>query len=235
MTNTAGGLPQASGEGTAVVLPPLPDRRSLPAWVPPGYGAPLLVVISGPTAVGKTTVLRHLRELGRPYHITVTVTTRAPRPGEVHGRDYFFVSRPEFEAMAARGEFLEYACVHGKDYYGTPRAQIRAALARGLDVIVPPDVQGAAAIRAAVPGAVTIFMAARSLEELERRLRSPERGHSEEEIQRRMETARAEMARVSEFDYLVINEEGRLDDTVREIDLIIQAEKRRVRRAPIEV
>ncbi len=214
---------------------PLIDRRSLPDWAPPGYGTPLLVVISGPTAVGKTTVLRRLRALDRPYHIVVTVTTRPPRPGEVHGRDYFFVSPQEFDAMAARGEFLEYACVHGKDYYGTPRAQVRDALARGLDAIVPPDVQGAAAIRAAVPGAVSIFLAARSLEELERRLRLPERGHSEDEIRRRMATARAEMARLHEFDYLVINEEGRLDDTVLEIDLIIQAEKRRVRRAPIVV
>ncbi len=235
MTSAAADLPHPSGEGAAAVLPLLPDRDALPAWVPPGYGAPLLVVISGPTAVGKTTVLRRLRELGRPYHITVTVTTRPPRPGEAHGRDYYFVSRPEFEAMVARGEFLEYACVHGRDYYGTPRAQIREALARGLDVIVPPDVQGAAAIRAAVPGAVTIFMAARSLAELERRLRLPERGHSEDEIQRRLATARAEMARLHEFDYLVINEEGRLDATVLEIDLIIQAEKRRVRRAPIVV
>ncbi|MER3419685.1 MAG: guanylate kinase, partial [Chloroflexota bacterium] len=196
---------------------------------------PLLVAISGPTAVGKTTVLRRLRTLDRPYHVVVTVTTRAPRPGEAHGRDYFFVTPDEFRAMAAQGAFLEYARVHGTDYYGTPRAQVREALARGLDVIVPPDVQGAAAIRAAVPGAVTIFLAARSLDELERRLRLPERGHSEEEIQRRLATARMEMARLHEFDYLVINEEGRLDATVLEIDLIIQAEKRRVRRAPIAV
>ncbi len=235
MTRLPGGLPHARGEEATPARPELPFRHVLPDWVPPGYGAPLLVVVSGPTAVGKTTVLRRLRALGRPYHIVVTVTTRAPRPGEANGRDYFFVTADEFHAMAARGEFLEYACVHGTDYYGTPRAQVREALARGLDVIVPPDVQGAAAIRAVVPDAVTIFLAARSLDELERRLRLPERGHSEEEIHRRLATARMEMARLHEFDYLVINEEGRLDDTVLEIDLIIQAEKRRVRRAPITV
>ncbi len=204
-------------------------------WLPRGYLGPLLVVLSGPTAVGKTTILGRMRELGMPYDIGVTATTRPPGPGEVDGVDYHFVSRERFERMIADDDLLEYAVVHGMHLYGIPRAPIRAALAEGQDVIVPPEVQGAATVRAKVPGALTIFVAAPSFADLEERIRRRRREPDEAEVQRRLATARAEMARLREFDYLVINEEGRLDETVREIDAIIQAEKRRVKRTPIEL
>ena len=201
-------------------------------WRPAGYGEPLLVVLSGPSGVGKTSVIRRMQELGLPYHIGVTATTRPPRPHEVEGVDYYFVTRPRFEQMIADGELLEWAEVHGTHLYGIPRRPIREALARGLDVIVPPEPQGAATLRAAVPGVVTIFLAAPSFDDLQERIRA-RRSESEAEIERRLQTARAELARVHEFQYLVINEDGRLDETVRQIDTIIRAEKLRVRATPI--
>lgn len=211
------------------------DGAARPDWLPPGYGGPLLVVISGPTAVGKTSVLRRMRELHLPYTVGVTATTRPPGPDEVNGVDYHFLTRAQFEQLLAHGEFLEHAEVHGVHLYGVPREPVRAALARGEDVILPPDVQGAATVRAAVPGTLTIFLAAPSFADLEERIRRRRRESDEAEIQRRLATARAEMARLREFDYLVINAEGQLDESVRELDAIIQAEKRRVKRTPVVV
>jgi guanylate kinase len=213
--------------------PPAPGADAAPDWLPPGYGAPLLVVLCGPTAVGKTTVLRRMRELGLPYHVGVTATTRPRRPGEVDGVDYYFLTRERFQALIAAGELLEHAEYSG-NLYGIPRASVRGPLARGQDVIVPPEVQGAATVRAKVPGAVTIFLAPPSFEDLERRIRR-RRSESEAQIQLRLATARAELARVGEFDYLVVNVDGQLDQTVRAIDAIIQAERRRVHRPPIVV
>ncbi|MBI2760846.1 MAG: guanylate kinase [Chloroflexi bacterium] len=211
--------------------PPTPNSQPS-SWLPPGQGAPLLVVISGPTAVGKTTVLRRMRERGLPYCIGVTATTRPRREGEVDGVDYWFVERERFERMIANGELLEHAIVHGRHYYGIPRAPLREALARGEDVIVPPEVQGAATVRDKVPGVVTIFVAAPSFEDLERRIMH--RGLDDmEQIKTRLATARREMGRVHEFQFLVINDEGRLDETVDAIDAIIRSEKHRVGRVPI--
>lgn len=215
---------------TEASTPRAPDAPPAADWLPAGYLAPLLVVLSGPTAVGKTSILRRMRELGLPHAIGVTATTRPRAASEVDGVDYHFVSRERFEQMIADDELLEHAVVHGTHLYGIPRAPIRALLAEGRDVIVPPEVQGAATVRAKVPGALTIFLAAPSFADLERRIRRRRRESDEAEIQRRLATARAEMARVGEFDYLVINEDGRLDESVREIDAIIQAEKRRVHR-----
>jgi guanylate kinase len=212
-------------------------EQERPAWVPDGWDRPLLVVLSGPAGVGKTTVLRRMKELGLPYRVGITATTRTIRPGETDGVDYFFYSFAAFDAKRAAGEFLEYAQVHGVHWYGVPRGPIRELLACGHDVIIPPEVQGAATLRAAVPGVLTIFLAAPSFEDLEGRIRrrAGETGESEEEIQRRLATARAELARLHEFDYLVINEEARLDATVHEIDAIITAEKRRVHRPRIVI
>lgn len=208
-----------------------------PAWVPDSWNRPLLVVLSGPAGVGKTTTLRRLQELGLPYRVGITATTRPPRPGETHGVDYYFYSREEFEWKRAAGEFLESAQVHGVHWYGVPRGPIRAWLAAGYDVIIPPDVQGAATLRTLVPGVLTIFLAAPSLADLEQRIRrrAAESGERENEIQRRLTTARAELARMGEFDYLVLNEEARLDVTVHEIDAIIRAEKRRLHRPRVIV
>ncbi len=211
------------------------NSAARPPWLPEGYGAPLLVVLTGPAAVGKTTVLRRMRELGLPYHIGVTATTRPPRPTEVDGREYHFVSEETFNGWIASDELLEHAFVHGLAWYGIPRAMIRAALARGEDVIVPPEVQGAATVRAKVAGVVSIFVAPATFADLEHRIRNPERPASEAEVQRRLATARDELSRVQEFDYLVINEDGRVDETVWELHAIIQAEKRRIGRTPVIV
>ena len=211
-----------------------PAASSAPPWAPADYGHPLLVVISGPAGVGKTSALRRMRELGLPYHIGVTATTRPPRPGEIDGVDYSFLSEARFQALIDAGDLLEHALVHGVAYYGVPRAPIRAALAAGWDVLIPPEVQGAATIRRLVPGAVTIFLAPPSLDDLERRIRA--RGSEDEAaIERRLATARAELARVEEFDYLVINDEGRLDETVRQIEAIVLAERRRLHRPAVVV
>lgn len=208
-----------------------------PAWLPDGWNRPLLVVLSGPAGVGKTTVLRRIQELGLPYRIGITATTRPPRPGEVDGRDYFFYSLEQFEQLRGADGLLEYAQVHGTHWYGVPRDPIRTLLQQGCDVIIPPEVQGAATLRRTVPGVLTIFMAAPSFDDLERRIRNraAETGESDEEIQRRLATARTELARVDEFDYLVVNEEGAADATVYEIHAIITAEKRRVHRQRIVV
>ncbi|MFN8558104.1 MAG: guanylate kinase [Dehalococcoidia bacterium] len=193
------------------------------------------MVLSGPTAVGKTSVLRRMRELGLPYVIGVTMTTRAPRPGEVDGVDYRFVSREAFMALVDAGEMLEHAEVHRTNLYGIPRAPVAAALARGEDVIVPPDVQGAATVRAAVPGVVSIFLAPHTYADLERRIRLRGAERDEAEVRRRLDTARVELSRVDEFDYLVVNADGLLDETVRVIDAIITAERHRIGRPAVSL
>jgi len=130
---------------------------------------PLVVVISGPSGAGKDAVIKRMKQMGVPFHFVVTATTRPPRPGEVHGRDYLFVSLEAFAEMIEKGELLEYAVVYG-DYKGIPKQQVRDALASGKDVILRVDVQGAATIRRIMPDAVFIFLTAESEEELVRRL-----------------------------------------------------------------
>jgi len=188
---------------------------------------PLLVVISGPSGVGKDAVLAHMKERGYPFHFVVTATTRPQRPGETHGVNYFFVSEEEYDRLLAADEFLEHATVYGYRY-GVPKGQVREAWARGQDVIMRVDVQGSATIKKLVPEAVFIFLVAPSLDELMGRLKSrrTERG---EDLERRMALARAEMKCLSEFDYVVVNAQGHLDDAVDRIFAIIQAEKCRVR------
>jgi guanylate kinase len=188
---------------------------------------PLLVVISGPSGVGKDATLIRMRERGYPFHFVVTMTTRPPRPGETHGVDYFFISEEEYDRLLAADEFLEHATVYGYRY-GVPKRQVREAWARGQDVLMRVDVQGATTIKKLVPEAVFIFLVAPSLDELMQRLkdRATER---EEDLERRMATARAEMKRLPEFDYVVVNPQGHLDDAVERIMAIIQAEKCRVR------
>jgi len=173
-------------------------------------------------------VLNRMRELGYPFHFVVTMTDRAPRPGEVDGVDYWFVSTEEFEHMVEHGEMFEYARVYGQ-YKGVPKAQIREALAGGRDVAMRVDVQGAATIRRRVPGTLTVFLAPPSLDVLVDRLRRRS-GDSPEQISRRLQTALAEMERMQEFKYVVVNREGELDRAVKDIMAIIQAEKCRTDR-----
>ena len=200
---------------------------------PADQNGPLLVVITGPSGVGKDTVIARLKEIGPPCHVTVTTTTRPRRQNEAHGVDYYFVEPPQYQQMLDGGEFLEHATVYGYGY-GTPRTPVREALAAGTDVLLRIDVQGAATIARLVPGSIRIFLAPPDFAELERRLRS-RKSDDPEVIARRLKTAREELQRAGECDYLVINEDGRLDETVCQIAAIMQAERRRVRRERVVV
>ena len=188
---------------------------------------PLLIVLSGPSGVGKDAVLSRMRELDRPYHFTVTATTRPQRQGERDGVDYIFVSESRFRQMIRDGQLLEWAEVYG-NLYGVPKAQVTDALGKGRDAIIKPDVQGAATIRKLAPEALLIFLAPPNEAELKRRL-GARMTESPEALALRLETAKEEMQRASSFDYVVVNHEGRLDDAVREIDDIVVAEKVRTR------
>ncbi len=187
---------------------------------------PLLAVISGPSGVGKDMTLTRMKELGYPFYFVVTATTRPKRPDEVHGVDYFFISKGEFAEMIEQEELLEYAVVYG-DYKGIPKEQVRRALASGKDVIMRIDVQGAATIRRLVPDAVLIYLSAESEEALVRRLRE-RKTEPEGQLKLRIATARQEMKRLDIFDYIVINAEDRLDETCHKIAAIITAERCRV-------
>lgn len=200
-------------------------------YLPPP--APLVVVISGPSGAGKDAVIKRMKEMGVPFHFVVTATTRPPRPGEVHGRDYLFVSLEEFAEMIEKDELLEYAVVYG-DYKGIPKQQVRDALASGKDVILRVDVQGAATIRRIMPEAVLIFLTAESEEELVRRL-AERKSEPPEKLKIRIATARQEMKRIQEFDYAVVNRDGALDEAVRQILCIITAEKCRVHRRTVKL
>ncbi|MGV9415497.1 guanylate kinase [Nocardia sp. NPDC003693] len=166
-----------------------------------------LVVLVGPSAVGKSTVVRCVRERLPELVFSVSATTRAPRPGEVDGRDYRFVTREEFDAMIAADELLEWADIHGGlQRSGTPAAPVRAALATGHPVLIEVDLEGARSIRKAMPEAQLVFLAPPSWEELVARLTS--RGtESPEVIERRLQTAKTELAACDEFDIVIVNDE----------------------------
>ena len=165
-----------------------------------------LTVIAGPTAVGKGTVVAHILEHNPAVHLSVSATTRQPRPGEVDGVDYFFWTHEQFDAAIAAGEMLEYAVVHGVNKYGTPRTPVAEALARGEQILLEIDVQGVRQVKAAMPTARTIFIAPPSWDELVRRLAG--RGtESPEEQAGRLLTAKQELATKGEFDHVVINDE----------------------------
>lgn len=186
--------------------------------------SPLLVIVSGPSGVGKDATLKRMQARGAPFHFLVTTTTRVQRPTEVEGEDYFFVTPEEFQARVSRGEFLEYANVYG-NWYGSMRRDVEAAFALGNDVVMRIDVQGAATLRARVEGAVSIFLTA-SLDELELRLRA-RKTETEETLQRRLDTAAQEMQERVNFDYGLNNQDSHLDQTVDDIIAIIRAEKLR--------
>lgn len=194
---------------------------------------PLLVVISGPSGVGKDAVRKRMQERGCPFHFVVTATDRPQRPGEVHGKDYYFVSTAEFERMLANDELLEHAMVYGQ-HKGVPKAHVRQALVSGQDVLMRVDVQGAATIRRLVPDAVLIFLMPSSEEELIRRLQE-RRTEDPQALQMRIARAREELKCLPDFDYVVINRDNKLDETVDQIMAIITAEKCRVRPRKIEL
>ncbi len=188
---------------------------------------PLLVIISGPSGVGKDAALMRMRELGFPFHFVVTATDRPQRPGEIPGVDYHFLSTDEFQDMIRDGEFLEWANVYGQ-LKGIPKWEVREALATGKDVVLRIDVQGAATIRALAPDAILIFMLAKNEDELRSRLQW-RRTDTPEQIEHRIETARRELEHIPSFDYVIVNEQARLDEAVGQIRSIIRAEKQRVR------
>lgn len=194
---------------------------------------PVLVVISGPSGVGKDATLNRMKQSNHPFYFVVTATTRPKRPSEIDGMDYHFVSVGEFAEMIEQGELLEYAVVYG-DYKGIPKKHVREALASGLDVIMRIDVQGAATIRKLVPNAITIFLIAENEDELVRRLRD-RKTEDPDKLKMRIATARQELKRIVEFDYVVINRVDELDDTVGKVLGIISAEKSRVDWSPVEL
>ena len=193
----------------------------------PPHTEPLLIVISGPSGVGKDTVIQRMKERNLPFHFVVTATTRSPRPNEVHGKDYFFYSPDKFAEMIEKGELLEYAIVYN-DYKGIPREQVMDALASGKDVIMRLDVQGAATIRKLCPDALMIFLTIQDEDEMVNRLQE-RKTETPEELKLRIATARQEMTHIRSFDYVVINREFHLDETVDIIISIIVAEQNRVK------
>lgn len=189
---------------------------------------PLLIVISGPSGVGKDEALKAMKSIGFPFHFVVTATTRPRRTTEIDGADYHFINVAAFAEMIDQGELLEYALVYG-DYKGIPKQQVRAALASGQDVVLRIDVQGARTIRKLVPDAILIFMVAESVAELERRLRE-RKSEPADLLKIRIATAREEMRLAVDFDYVVVNRRDQLSATVDTITAIIRAEKHRVAR-----
>lgn len=187
---------------------------------------PLLIVLSGASGAGKDSVLRRMKERGLPFHFVITATTRKPRPGEVDGQDYFFVSHERFAAMIENGELLEHAIVYS-DYKGIPRQQVRQALDSGQDVVMRIDVQGAETIRSLCPEALLIFLVPGSEEEMIRRLQKRQT-EAAADLQLRIETARQELKRMHVFDYYVVNADERLDAAVDMIEAIIAAEHQRI-------
>lgn len=178
------------------------------AEAPANRGRSRLTVLAGPTAVGKGTVAAQVRADHPEVWISVSATTRPPRPGEVDGEHYHFVTEAEFDQMIAEGELLEWAVVHGSARYGTPRGPVEAALATGQPALLEIDLQGARQIRESMPEALLVFLAPPSWEELVRRLVG--RGtESEAERERRLRTAREELAAETEFDTSIVNHEVR--------------------------
>lgn len=179
-----------------------------------------LVLIVGPSGSGKGSIIRELRLNHPEFVYPVSFTTRAKRPGEEDGLVYRFISREEFEKGIKGGRFLEYATVHGVDYYGTDRAVIEDGIAAGKVVVREVDIQGFHSIEGKVPDMVSIFIEAKSLEQLQKRILGRSQ-MSLEELARRMESAAKEIAQASECDYKVVNEEGKLGEAVMEVERII--------------
>lgn len=187
---------------------------------------PLLLVLSGPSGVGKTTVTKELVEQGWPGHIVVTATTRRPRAGEIDGVHYHFRTLQQFHQMIENNELLEHAEVHG-NLYGVPASDVREHLNAGMDVILTIDPQGAQTVRRRVRGAIFVFLAPESIEELVERVN--QRGQdSPEQRALRLLNAERELAQAPSYDYLILNREGRLAETVEQLKAIMLAEHLRV-------
>ena len=181
-----------------------------------------MIIISGPSGVGKDAVLRALKRSNYPIYHVVTVNTRDPRSDEKEGVDYFFVSREKFVEMIDRDEFIEYSNVYA-DYKGVPKTQIRKALDSGKDVILRLDVQGAEKIKRLVPSAILIFLVPSNQKDWFKRLGG--RSHrNEKDMETRIKTAKEELVSAKNFDYIVVNSQNKLDETILKIEAIITAE-----------
>ena len=193
----------------------------------------LLIVLSGPSGVGKDALLKKMKEQKYPFHYVVTVTSRPRRKGERDGVDYHFISQQEFQQMIDNGELLEWANVYG-NYYGVPRREISQALSKGKDVIVKVDVQGAATIKRILPQTVFIFLRPPSMEELEKRLRQ-RHSESARDLALRLRKAEEEMNSLPLFDHVLTSHQGKLDEVISQIQAIVTAEKRREKPGVIEL
>jgi guanylate kinase len=186
----------------------------------------LLIVVSGPSGVGKNTVINNLYIRKPDLRYSVSATTREPRPNEIDGQHYFFLTETEFKTKITAGDFLEWAKVY-ENYYGTPKQHVQQLLASGCDVILDVDVQGALQVKKSLPEAVLIFLAPPSLTELKKRL-SGRNTEPESELNKRLQYIETEFQMMPQYDYLLINKEINL--TCDQIECIIQAEKCRVHR-----
>lgn len=185
-----------------------------------------LIIISAPSGTGKTSIVSALTESDRQLSLSISHTTRKPRPNEVEGQDYYFIGRDIFQAMANRGEFLESAEVYG-NLYGTSHKWVKESLASGQDVLMEIDYQGAQQVRKTFPQVISIFILPPSYEQLEERLK--QRGQDDQKtISRRLATVREEVSHLNEFDYVVINNE--LQEAIKDVKCIIRAERLRVMR-----
>ena len=194
---------------------------------------PLLIVISGPSGVGKDSVLEEMKSRGLPFHFVITATTRDPRPDEVDGKDYFFLTEDDFAKMIDEGELLEYAVVY-QDYKGIPKSQVRKALNSGKNVIMRIDVQGAETVRKLAKDALLIFLLPQSEEELINRLQK-RNTETKESLKLRIATTRQEFNMIDIFDYIVINKDDHLSETVDMIEAILKAEQQRVHQRKVEL
>jgi guanylate kinase len=196
----------------------------------PGAVNPMLVIISGPSGVGKDTIIAAMKERDhrREYHYVVTCTTRERRPGEVDGISYRFVSHKEFQDLRDADELLEANEVHG-NWYGTPRDGVRQALSSGQHAILKIDVQGAEVVKSQVPTALLVFVVPPSMETLVEHLKA-RRTESAEQLELRQRNAAMELARKDEYDYVVVNEEGHVDVTAQRIEQIIAREEQNAAR-----
>jgi len=188
---------------------------------------PLLIVLSGPSGVGKDAVLVRMRKSRHPLHCVVTATTRLKRAREKNGVNYHFLSQKEFQQMIDKHHFLEWANVYG-NYYGVPKDEITSTWSEGVDAIVKVDVQGAAAIKKVLPQAVCIFLVPPSMEALEKRLKR-RCTESSRDLALRLERAKEEIECLPLFDYVITSHQNKLDEVVSQIDAIVAAEKRRVK------
>jgi guanylate kinase len=191
----------------------------------------MLFVVSAPSGAGKTTLCRDLRQRAPDLAYSVSVTTRAPRPGEIDGTDFDFVTEREFHDLLERGGFAEWASVHGH-LYGTRASVLEASLARGEDVLLDIDTQGAAQLRRRYPEAVLVFIVAPSMAELEQRLRE-RRSDAAGDIARRLRRAREEVAMWRQYDYLIVNRD--VKEAAEQLGAVIQAERCRTTRLTLRL